>query len=99
MFGIGHQAIFKTRILKNIFGATALECYSYFLGVVLAEEINAIKQTSKKGVVMGGKASLKLPMAHLIKEKTDLDVVVLDDNITSSATVLGAIKIFEYSQK
>lgn len=93
-FGI-NQAIFKTRILKNIFGASSYECYSYFLGVVLAEEIKTIKQTSKKGVVIGGKASLKLPMAHLIKTKTNLDVIALDD-ITSSATVFGAIKIFEY---
>lgn len=93
-FGI-NQAIFKTRILKNIFGAKSKECYSYFLGVIFADEIKAIKKTSKKGVVIGGKASLKLPMAYLIKAKTNLEVIALDDVQTSSATVFGAIKIFE----
>jgi hypothetical protein len=37
-----NEALFKVRILKNLFGVTADAAYSFFLGVVLHDEIRSI---------------------------------------------------------
>lgn len=93
-----NEALFKTRILKNVFAKSELECYSFYLGAVFAGEISAIKNCDKKGVVIGGKSALKDPLAHILKQKTDLKVITADDTLTSACTTLGAIKIFEFKK-
>lgn len=94
-YGI-NETLFKTRVLKNIFGISVAESYSYFLGTVLANEIETVKKCGKNGVVIGGKGALKNPMAQLINNKTDLKVITIPDNITDNCTAKGAVKIFEY---
>lgn len=94
-----NEALFKTRILKNLFGKGESECYSFFLGVVLSSEICSIIRSEAKTVVIGGKHQLKHATAHLTEKFSDKRTVVLSDELVDCSTSLGMIKIFEFSLK
>lgn len=93
--GLG-VALFKTRIMKNLFAESPLACYSFFLGALLADEIQSLARGKEKKVLIAGKPSLRDPMLTLIEKRTDLVAVPCDADATENASVLGAIRIFEY---
>lgn len=93
--GLG-VALFKTRIMKNLFAESPLACYSFFLGALLADEIQSLARGKEKKVLIAGKPSLRDPMLTLIEKRTDLAAVSCDADATENASVLGAIRIFEY---
>jgi 2-dehydro-3-deoxygalactonokinase len=93
--GLG-DALFKVRIMKNLFGASDIECYSFFLGAVMHDEIKSLAKSKAKYAVIGGKGQLRESMACLIREKTSVEVIALDDKSTESATAIGAVRIFEF---
>ena len=90
-----NKALFKVRILKNIFECSALQTYSFFLGAVLQGEIECIINSGAKTVVLAGKAQLKEPMVHILKHRSVLDVCVVSDNEVDNSTSLGAVRIYE----
>ncbi len=94
-YGI-NDALFKTRILKNLFSKSDVEIYSYFLGVVLANEIEALKKFNKNGVVIGGKSQLKNAMCDLLKSTTDLNIISVTEDIVDSCVFMGQVRVFEY---
>ena len=96
--GLG-AALFKTRIMKNLFGGEARACYSFFLGAILSEEIVSLSRTGRKNVLIAGKPSLRDPMVHLIENRTSLSVVSPDADAIENAAVLGALRIFEYGEE
>ena len=91
-----NEALFKVRILKNQFQKSALDCYSFFLGVVLAQEIQAILNDSSKEIVIGGKAQIKRATEILLRTFSDKRITVADDRAVDRSSALGAIRIFEY---
>ena len=93
--GLG-DALFKVRIMKNLFDASDIECYSFFLGAVMHDEIKSLAKSKAKYAVIGGKGQLRESMACLIREKTTVEVITLDDKATESATAIGAVRIFEF---
>jgi len=97
-YGI-NDALFKTRILKNLFSKSDVEIYSYFLGVILANEIESLKRYNKKGVVIGGKSQLKKAMCDLLKATTDLEIISVPEKSVDDCVFMGQIKIFEYQKK
>ena len=64
-YGI-NNALFKVRVLKNLFGATADEIYSFYMGAVLQGEIKQILSYNAPTVVVGGKKQLKEAIAHIL---------------------------------
>jgi 2-dehydro-3-deoxygalactonokinase len=92
-----NNALFKTRILKTIFKRNALEIYSYFLGVILAQEIAALKDCGRKGALIGGRSQIKNAMAYILRARTDLNVICASDEAVDGCVPRGAIKIFEYT--
>lgn len=92
-----NKALFKTRILKNLFGCTKEQTYSYFIGVVLAPEIENVLCSGADTVVIGGRSQIKIAMATILESVSSLKVVPLDDTAVSQSTSLGAIKVYEYS--
>jgi len=90
-----NEALFKTRILKNLFGKNESECYSFFLGAVLLDEIRTIIGSSAETVVIGGKRQIKEAIAYLVGKYLDKRTVVLTDAEVDRSTTLGMIKIFE----
>lgn len=96
-YGI-NDALFTTRILKNLFSKSDVEIYSYFLGVILANEIESLKRYNKKGVVIGGKSQLKKAMCDLLKATTDLEIISVPEKSVDDCVFMGQIKIFEYQK-
>ena len=91
-----NEALFKVRVLKNIFGKDILYTYSFFIGAVLKDEIKAIIAHSAKRVVIGGRAQIKRATAYLLGKLSDKEIVELDDKTVDSSVVRGALKIYEY---
>ena len=90
-----NKALFKVRILKNAFKASPLEVYSFFVGVVLSDEISNILSDSCREVVLGGKHQIKEATAILLRALSDKIVTVLSDESVAASTSIGAISIFE----
>ena len=90
-------ALFKTRILKNIFLCTDREIYSFFLGVVLRGEIKEIIKSKAQKIVIGGKAQIKNATAILLRSLCGKETVCVCDERVNTAPSLGAIKIYEYT--
>lgn len=92
-----NEALFKVRILKNLLGASPIECYSFFLGVVLSDEIDAIRSSVADRVVIGGKSQIRnATKALLLAEGEAREIVLLDEETVERSTTLGMIRIFEY---
>lgn len=91
-----YEALFKVRINKVLFGKSQIECYSFFLGAMLSEEISSILRSSVERVVIGGKSELREPLAYLLRSKTSIDVKALTDEECENATAVGAVKIYEH---
>jgi len=90
-----NESLFKTRILKNVFGATREECYSFLLGVVLCDEIRAILSAREETVVLGGQKQFRRALAAILEKYGDKRVVMLSDDAVAASTAIGAVRIFE----
>ena len=60
-----NKALFKVRVLKNNFGRSKEEVYSFFLGIVLCNEILDIMKEDVNTVVLGGRSQIKKAMATI----------------------------------
>ncbi len=94
-----NKALFKVRILKNIFGRSEEEVYSFFMGIVLCDEILNIIKENADTVVLGGKEQIKKAMALILKEKTNKNIIELDEKTVDYSTSVGMIKIYEHTTK
>ncbi len=92
-----NEALFKIRVLKNMFGATEKEVYSFFIGVVLQAEISKIADTDVKKIIIGGKEQIKNAMYRLLRHSCDKEVILVSDEMADSAPSLGMIRIYEYA--
>lgn len=93
-----NEALFKVRILKNLFGASSVQCYSFFLGAVLSDELETVRNSDIGKIVIGGKAQIKNAMTQILSKTTDKTVVCVDADAVDNATAQGIIKIFEYQE-
>ncbi len=96
LYGI-NEALFKTRILKNLFGKTELEAYSFFIGACLAGEVEAAAKFRSKKIIIGGKRQLKRAIYELLKAR-GFNAEMLTDEAVDSSVVKGQIKIYEYEE-
>lgn len=90
-----NKALFKVRILKNLFGGDKDKTYSFFLGAVLEGEIESALKTGAKTIAIGGKAQIKIAMAEIFEKRSDKKVVLLSEEEVNYSTAIGAIKIYE----
>lgn len=91
-----NKALFKARVLKNMFNKSQSEIYSFFMGVVLQGEISEILKSKPKKIIIGGKKQIKDAMTALLTEKSSAEIISADDKKSEFATAFGMIKIFEY---
>ena len=92
-------ALFKTRIMKNLFSADARACYSFFLGALLSDEIRSLIKSGASRVLVAGKASLREPSVYLLEKRGALSCVQCDAAVMETASALGVIRIFEEREK
>ncbi len=97
MLGL-NDALFKVRIMKNLFNKSDLDCYSFFIGAVMHSEVNSLKNSGAKKAVIGGKEQLRESFATILRNRTSLEVITLSDTVTEKASAIGAIRIFEYGE-
>ncbi len=91
-----NQALFKVRIMNTILGGTPDQCYSFFLGCVLAGDINTILRTGAKRIAVGGKASLREPICMILKHVSDKEIICVEDEIVKKSVFHGLMSIYEY---
>lgn len=91
-----NSALFKVRILSNIFSCDNNRIYSFFMGVILCGEINFILKNNPEKVVIGGKKEIREAMVVLLREYFKNDIVCLSDEIVDTSVSLGMVKIYEY---
>ena len=92
-----NDSLFKTRILSSFSHASKTEIYSYFLGVILCDEIKYILKKYAKNIYIGGRKQIKEALFILLKYLTKNNVIMLTDDVVDSSCVKGIIKIFEYN--
>lgn len=90
-----NEALFKVRILKNLFVRNAEEIYGYFMGVILCDEIKQVLAYSPKRVFIGGKKVIKDCEALLLRKISKAETVVKSDD-AENASALGVVKVYEY---
>lgn len=92
-----NEALFKTRILKNLFGKSELEAYSFFLGACLSDELVAASKFRTKKIVIGGKRQLKTAIYELLKA-SGFDAEMLSNEAVDASVAKGQIRIYEYEE-
>lgn len=90
-----NKALFKVRILKNQFNCSKEDIYSFFMGIVLCDEISSILKEEVATVVLGGKEQIKKAMVLILKEKTNKNIIELDEKSVGCSTSFGMKKIYE----
>ena len=93
-----NQALFKARIRDVLFHNSPLQLYSFFLGAVLAPEVESIRKAGIRRVVIGGKKQLRSALFTLLKHRSDLETVSLSEEEIDACVCRGAIRIFEYRE-
>ena len=90
-----NTALFKTRILKNIFHRNECDTYSFFMGTVLQSEIDEIIQAAENNVIIAGRQQIKTTMTILLRLLCDKTVMCVSDETAENAPSIGAVKIYE----
>ena len=93
-----NTALFKTRVLKNMFERNECEIYSFFMGVLLQSEIAEIIQATESNVIIAGKKQIKTAMVNLLKYLCDKKVISVSDKTAETAPAIGVVKIYEYQE-
>ena len=92
-----NKALFKVRILKNIFGQSKDRTYSFFLGAVLCEEITDIIKINSPKILIGGRRQLKEATYEILKNRCSSEVVCIPSEKIDCANSRGMVKIYEYN--
>lgn len=92
-----NAALFKVRSLKLFLNCNSCELYNYFIGAVLAPEINNIIKSSVDKIIVGGKRQLKIPITILVQLNSNKTVETVPDEIADNATAYGCVRVYEKS--
>ena len=91
-----NEALFKTRVLGNLFSTEKSQVYSFFMGVVLCQEVNSVIDLGPEKITVGGKKQIKEATVILLKKLTDSDIVSVPDETVDISSSMGMVRIFEY---
>ncbi len=92
-------ALFKTRIMKNLFSADGKACYSFYLGALLSAEILHLSRCGASRILVAGKPSLRLPTEYLIKSRSKAELILCPQEVAENSSALGAVRIYEEWEK
>lgn len=92
-----NEALFKVRVMKNLFSGSVDAVYSLFLGIVLQGDVKNILACDVKKIIIGGQSKMQDALARLLKNKTALPVICADEQQVRNSVVQGAIRIYEYN--
>lgn len=89
------EALFKVRILKNLFNCSEDRVYSFYLGVVLCSDAEYVLESDAETVVVAGNKALRNALALLLKERSGARIINLPDDEVNNSVALGQIRIYE----
>lgn len=92
-----NEALFKVRVLKNIFRETNSAVRSFFMGAALCADVEYVINAKVGKVVIGGNMHLKEAVAMLLEEYMDGQVICLSKEMVEASVPVGVVKIFEQS--
>ncbi len=87
------EALFKVRILKNIYGKTPSEVYSFFMGVMLSNDVEAVLRENGKRIFISGTKHIRRPIAIILKSVCGFEVTEISDEISDNSIAFGQMKI------
>ncbi len=93
-----NEALFKVRVLKNLFAKSTDEVYSFFVGACLCDEVKAVLDTGISKVVIGGNAKLKEATGMLLSIEENMEIVIVSEDEVENSSTMGMIKIYEYNK-
>lgn len=91
-----NAALFKVRILDNILKCNKPQIHGFFKGSVLYSELENIKNSSAKKIIIAGKSQLRNPMCYLLSQFCEKEIVSVPDEISDNATAIGMYKIYNF---
>ncbi|MBP3361913.1 MAG: 2-dehydro-3-deoxygalactonokinase [Clostridia bacterium] len=89
-----NKALFKVRVLKNIFNASDIKIYSFYIGAILAGDISEIINYNISDVIVGGRENIKKAVAKILKNRTKVNVTELDNKTVQQSNAFGMVKIY-----
>lgn len=92
-----NEAMFKVRVLKNMFFRSADETYSFFLGAVLCDEILKIINMQPRKVFIGGRKQIKTAIYEILKKYMNASVFCIEDETVDKSVSLGMVKVYEFN--
>lgn len=94
-----NEALFKARVLKNLFSATPIKVYSFFLGAILSAEIVRIRASNVSRVVIGGRSQIKRATEALLRIYDDSkEIIAVPDADVDASSARGVIRVYEYAE-
>lgn len=93
------EALFKTRILKNCFGAQPDAVYSFYMGALLAPELQYVRSLNAPNITVSGSRAIREPLAILLRTHSNAQITVIADEEAEIACARGAVRIFEYQEE
>lgn len=93
-----NEALFKVRILKNMYNADEKSRYSFFMGSVLCGDVKRIAEYAEKDVYVGGKKQIKDALFRLLKDYTDKNVFEVSEENVDISVSAGMIYIYEQNK-
>ena len=92
-----NEALFKVRILKNLFSCTENQAYSFFLGAILTCDAEYALNSNAETVVVAGTKPLRNALVSILETKSSAKIINLSDEEVENSVVLGQIRIYETS--
>ena len=92
-----NKALFKVRLLKTQFQKSETQIYSFFMGIILHDEIEEVLRYDVKKIVIAGKKQIKEALSILIQHVSEKEIVCVTDEQAENANIRGMIKIYEYA--
>lgn len=93
-----NEALFKVRVLKNLFGANPQELYNFYMGVVLCDEIRYVLSLQSERIVVSGQQQIKEAVATLLSDLTAASVSTVPTEVSDVATGIGLVRIYELKE-
>ncbi len=94
-----NEALFKVRVLKNQLAVGLIERNSFFYGTILQGEIDRIVDYGAECILIGGRASFRIPMTSLLRRLTDAPIIPIEDAQADNAPSIGMIRVYEYGSE
>lgn len=93
-----NESLFKVRVLKKLLGKNESQVYSFFMGVVLCDEVKYILGINPKRIIIGGKEQIKDALGSLLKELSKAKIEVATNQKVECSSTFGKIKIYEFAE-